>query len=757
MVYHVNDKLIAELHRAARLLVRNRFPLYDDESLAELVCNIVQDLKHGEILHKGTPIIIEKIDSSTAQEIVAERMLHDTALRLFRALAEYAAKLAHKYPKFMEASLRDDLVQLLLVKELDNVASGKRLANLDKGRIWTIVDTGMKNVFRENARDRKRNVRLDNEMTFWLQIRESSNEDCYPRDYYPQDASKDPREHLIVKWFIDEIGRRVDGTTTVQHHLLDKDVRKYYDLALLGKLEKDIIHETKWTKDKAARTRRKIVRLIELSKISTCDKYKLSRSELQDILIRNRSLVKLFRSRQFGWVLIGLHHDIEDMIFSDAFSQFTGDASISSLIHRFKFLLVGISCFFVFLLGLYFLRDCGYIDNKLPKKTAVTNALPTPSKHSKNQSDGKSNSASSAKPQGSKRLNTSKNVESGINIIPTIRSSIYAPFTSISAGAFHVCLLRSDGIVMCGGRNLEGQLGDGTRLNRDTPSAVSDLVQGSAVSSGGFHTCALSSPMNHGYVKCWGDNQAGQVGNGSLADRFVTPALVRDLSNVVSVTAGGSHTCALLNDTRVKCWGFNKYGQLGDGTKVNRLTPVSGHVLEGVTSISAGSNHTCALLSNRTVRCWGNNDFGQLGDGTVVDRPVSITVAGLSGVIAIGTGGDHTCALLSDRTVNCWGRNDLGQLGDGTRVPRPSPTSVIALGDIALVRAGHSSTFALLTNGEVKCWGACKFIRFTNTQITHVHPSLASNLSGIASISVGKTYMCALLSDGHAKCQRIGK
>ena len=169
------------------------------------------------------------------------------------------------------------------------------------------------------------------------------------------------------------------------------------------------------------------------------------------------------------------------------------------------------------------------------------------------------------------------------------------------------------------------------------------------------------------------------------------------------IVAGGAHSCAILPDTTVKCWGHNAYGQMGDGSAVNRLTPVSVSGLSGVQQLTAGYQHTCAILSTGEVKCWGYNGMGQLGDGSTMHRYIPVSVSGLSGVQHLEAGGLHTCARLSTGGVQCWGYNGNGQLGDGSTTQRLTPVSVNGLNGVQQLAGGYYHTCAILSAGGVQC------------------------------------------------------
>jgi alpha-tubulin suppressor-like RCC1 family protein len=268
------------------------------------------------------------------------------------------------------------------------------------------------------------------------------------------------------------------------------------------------------------------------------------------------------------------------------------------------------------------------------------------------------------------------------------------------------CAVTNAGGVECWGANGHGQLGDGTTTDRHIPVAVSGLAHGvRAIVAGEALTCAL---MAAGAVKCWGYNRYGELGDGTTADRH-RPVTVTGLPRVTAIAVGYLHACALTTEGGLKCWGYNRYGQLGDGTTINRDVPVDvAGLAHGVVAITAGGGHSCALTSRGGVVCWGSNYVGELGDGTTTRRLTPVFVAGLGrGIAAIAAGGEaHGCALRTGGSVECWGHNGWGQLGDGTTTDRPAPVGVSGLARVrAIAAGGFGHSCALTRAGKVLCWG----------------------------------------------------
>ncbi len=266
-----------------------------------------------------------------------------------------------------------------------------------------------------------------------------------------------------------------------------------------------------------------------------------------------------------------------------------------------------------------------------------------------------------------------------------------------------------------------------------------------AVAGGSDHSLALASD---GTVWAWGWNAYGQLGDGTTTDSLAA-APVSGLADVVAISAGDRHSLALLSDGTVWAWGSNAYGQLGDGTTTDGSTPAQVAGMDDVVAVSAGSLHSVALHSDGTVSAWGLNVSGQLGDGTTTDSATPVEVSSLSDVIAISSGGWASLALLSDGTVWGWGENGHGQLGDGTNTDRESPVQVSGLVGADSIGMGSVASFAVLSDGTAWAWGYGQNGNLGDgSNSASTTPVQVSGLVGVIAVSSGYQHTLALLSDG---------
>ena len=266
---------------------------------------------------------------------------------------------------------------------------------------------------------------------------------------------------------------------------------------------------------------------------------------------------------------------------------------------------------------------------------------------------------------------------------------------SIGRGSTHYCALKSNGEAWCWGLNALVDT-SGSPTNRNAPTRLQSDLTWSQISPGFANSCAIS-PNQDAY--CWGDNSSGQLGDGTLPPPTTrrVPGPVAGGFKFSQISSGTNHTCGLAVDGTAFCWGNNQFGQIGDGSTTTRTGPTSVSGGRTFQSIGASDGFSCALTTQGQAYCWGAL-FG-------APQPTPVTYPSAPTFVSLSVGSGHACALAADGSAYCWGSNSFGQLGDSTTVARASPTKVAGGLAFSQVSAGYTHTCARTTGGEVACWG----------------------------------------------------
>ncbi len=268
--------------------------------------------------------------------------------------------------------------------------------------------------------------------------------------------------------------------------------------------------------------------------------------------------------------------------------------------------------------------------------------------------------------------------------------------TQITAGGMHSLALKSDGSVWATGDNEFGQLGDGTRQSKSFWISVMDPGSGvTQITAGGMHSLALKSD---GSIWGVGDNEVGQLGDGTTTDKSNWASLMSSGSGVIQVAAGHTHSLALSTNGSVWAAGHNGYGELGDGSRTDQATWIS-VISSGATRVAVGSKHSLVLMSNGELLATGYNFHGQLGRGRNRNKATWISVIP-SGVVHVAAGRYHSFAVKSDGSVWASGDNENGQLGDGTYLNKSAWKPVMNAGTYLTV-GGYDHSFAVKADGTI--------------------------------------------------------
>jgi alpha-tubulin suppressor-like RCC1 family protein len=318
-------------------------------------------------------------------------------------------------------------------------------------------------------------------------------------------------------------------------------------------------------------------------------------------------------------------------------------------------------------------------------------------------------------------------------------------FTAVALGDGNTCgITAPSGAAYCWGYSGSGQLGNGTRSERDVPTAVVGGLAFRSVQPGSWVTCGITTG---GTAYCWGTTMF--LGTGR-SDVSAIPVAVSGLVAPMLLGVGGAHTCATAPGSLV-CWGANVWGQLADGSTDDRFTPSAAAAGLSVVALATGlGDHGCALNGAGAAFCWGQNFSGQLGDGTtsLTANPTVRAVVGGIAFRGIATGFMHTCALTAAGAAYCWGRNSGGELGDSTRTAASTPQPVHGGMAFTVVGAGSGRTCAVTTGHQAACWGTDSLGTIPNSTT----PLLIGGGLLFDSLAVGFSHACGLTAGGAAHC-----
>lgn len=325
----------------------------------------------------------------------------------------------------------------------------------------------------------------------------------------------------------------------------------------------------------------------------------------------------------------------------------------------------------------------------------------------------------------------------------------------VCTGDEHTCVMKASGEVLCAGRNLDGQLGDGTGQSRAAWTPVVGISDARSIACGQTHTCVV---RRSGEVSCWGKNEHGELGAGHT-DVTHVPVAVAGLTGVAQVDAGSSFACARLAGGAVWCWGAGSNGRLGSGTNEDKPAPTAVAGLTDAAEIALGRAHACARKNDGSVVCWGASSAWQTGLGEENRRDVlTPTVVPNVNASAVAAGGNHTCAITGGG-VTCWGQNDAGQIGNGeggSQVYAKSPLAVPGLGGVTQLALGARRTCAIVGAGEVKCWGynnyTAELLGVGSQEGNVLSPSSVRGVTGAARMDTGDDHACAFDAAGALYC-----
>jgi alpha-tubulin suppressor-like RCC1 family protein len=349
---------------------------------------------------------------------------------------------------------------------------------------------------------------------------------------------------------------------------------------------------------------------------------------------------------------------------------------------------------------------------------------------------------------------TAANLTSATSTAFNITSVTAGIFSSVNPGGSSTCGIGVAGKAYCWGSGNLGQLGNGGTGRFTTPSAVSGGLAFSSVASGGLDSfaCGLTTA---GAAYCWGYDDFGQLGNGATGNGTTVPVPVNGNLTFASLTVGANgHACGLVTSGAAFCWGYNSTGQLGVGSIGFASAPVAVSGGLTFTQLSAGeSGETCGIATSGAAYCWGFNGDGELGNGTLANANTPVAVSGGLTFKNISVGFASTCALTAAGAAYCWGDNTYGELGNGSTTASKVPVAVGGGLTFKSLSVGDAYACGVTTAGTGYCWGYNGLGQLgVGTQVAHSSPTAVSTGVVFASVSAGYATTCALTPTGAAYC-----
>jgi Regulator of chromosome condensation (RCC1) repeat/Secretion system C-terminal sorting domain len=331
----------------------------------------------------------------------------------------------------------------------------------------------------------------------------------------------------------------------------------------------------------------------------------------------------------------------------------------------------------------------------------------------------------------------------------SINSAKAQCWQSVKAGGGHTFAIKQGGTLWAWGFNSHGQLGDGTLIDKNTPTQIGTSSNWQSISGGERHSLAIKQD---GTLWAWGNNEYGQLGDGTLINKS-TPVQIGTATNWQSISGGSYQSFALKQDGTLWAWGYNAFGQLGDGTNTNKNAPTQIGTATNWQSIAGEYFHTLAIKQDGSLWAWGNNFSGQLGDGTNTDKNAPIQIGIATNWQSISGGEEYSLAIKQNGTIWAWGMNFFGELGDGTNNDKFIPTQIGTTSNWQSISTGAWHSLAVNQSGTLWAWGENLFGQLGDSTFTD--KNIPTQIGGSCSILPIKliSFTASLQNFNNAKLQ----